>query len=132
MISRAALKVVELKVLSLIVLLIVGALAGYLLVNSRDDAGALIGGYACLGLFVLIVVFLVVFYVIKEHYEAIMVDSEKSHQSIEKGWKAFASSVGKTNRTLEEDRRQLATVARESKTYTEYEESGREPSTNTQ
>lgn len=99
--DKTLVRIVELKVISVIILLIVGGLAGFLLWESPNNTGALYGGFACLATCLLMALFLFLLSVVKEHYESVIINERRSSQSTITSLKGVITAMTKTARTHE-------------------------------
>ena len=127
-------KIVELKIISVIVMIVVGVVAVLLLWRANGNSAAMTGGYVCLGLFGLLAMFLTVYSITKEHFETILLNERKSSQAVASGWKSLASESRRTATALEGQRRESATQVpvTQSKIFEKYTESGQDQGTGTQ
>lgn len=117
-------KIVDQKVGSVTILLLIGLVGVGLLTQSNDNQAAAFGGYACIALFILLALYLVIYNHVREYFEGMLVNERSGTEDLIKNYKDLTREQGKTA-ILREQATQLGiagTMAPGGRTYENYRE----------
>lgn len=119
-------KIIELRVSSIIVLALIGMVAIALGLKAKDNMAATIGCLACIALFVLMGLYLVIYNHVRELFSTLMQNEREGNQVLLKNYKDLAREQNRTalmrERASRENISGNGTPVASSTTYANYRE----------